>query len=155
MAKQSAGILLYKLIAGQPYFLLAHPGGPFWKNKDIGSWSIPKGEFLDDESPLEAAVREFEEETSERLSGHFTELQPVKLKSGKIIYGFALEKDIDATALRSNEFQMEWPPKSGIVQSFPEIDKARWFPLDDALKRINPAQADFILQVVSMLTNRN
>ncbi|PAM91638.1 NUDIX hydrolase [Flavobacterium sp. IR1] len=151
--KQSAGILLYKFIDKTVYFLLVHPGGPFWKNKDLESWSIPKGEFIEGEDPLVAAQREFKEETGFELEADddYIALEYVKLKSGKTIFARALEFDIDVTLVKSNAFEMEWPPKSGTLQSFPEIDKAEWFQTADALKKINPAQADFIIQMVSKI----
>ena len=110
--KQSAGILLYKIVNGEMEVLLAHPGGPFWKNKDLGAWSIPKGEFTESENALDAAIREFEEETGTRLSGNFIELDSVKLKSGKTVYAWALEKDLDVATVKSNEFEIAWPPKA-------------------------------------------
>ncbi|MFV7235343.1 NUDIX domain-containing protein [Flavobacterium sp. ZB4R12] len=146
--KKSAGILLYKRVNKQLFVLLVHPGGPFWKNKDAGHWSIPKGEFSDEENAFDAAIREFEEETGTRLDGDFIELVPVKLKSGKVVYAWALEKDIDADAVESNTFEIEWPPKSGTLKSFPEIDKAAWFTVEEALEKINVAMGDFILQLV-------
>ncbi|OXA90447.1 NUDIX domain-containing protein [Flavobacterium hercynium] len=151
--KQSVGILLYKFIDKTVYFLLVHPGGPFWKNKDLESWSIPKGEFIEGEDPLIAAQREFQEETGFELEGDddYIALEYVRLKSGKTVFAWALEFDIDVTLVKSNEFEMEWPPKSGKFQSFPEVDKAEWFQTADALKKINPAQADFIIQMVSKI----
>lgn len=146
--KKSAGILLYKRVNKQLFVLLVHPGGPFWKNKDAGHWSIPKGEFSDEENAFDAAIREFEEETGTRLDGDFIELVPVKLKSGKVVYAWALEKDIDADAVESNTFEIEWPPKSGRLKSFPEIDKADWFTVEEALEKINVAMTDFILQLI-------
>ena len=128
--------------------MLVHPGGQFWKNKDAGHWSIPKGEFSDEENAFDAAIREFEEETGTRLDGDFIELVPVKLKSGKVVYAWALEKDIDADAVESNTFEIEWPPKSGRFKSFPEIDKADWFTVEEALEKINVAMTDFILQLI-------
>lgn len=155
--KQSAGILLYKFIDKTIYFLLVHPGGPFWKNKDLESWSIPKGEFTADEEPLPAAMREFKEETGFELESEseddFIALEPVKLKSGKTVFAWALEFDIDVTLVKSNDFEMEWPPKSGSIKNFPEIDNAEWFQTDEALKKINPAQADFIIQIVSKISS--
>ncbi|QSB28937.1 NUDIX domain-containing protein [Flavobacterium circumlabens] len=154
--KQSAGILLYKFIDKTIYFLLVHPGGPFWKNKDLESWSIPKGEFSADEDPLLAAKREFKEETGFELEGEsddFIVLESVKLKSGKMVFAWALEFDIDVTLVKSNEFEMEWPPKSGTINNFPEIDKAEWFQTDEALQKVNPAQADFIIQIVSKISS--
>lgn len=149
--KQSAGILLYKITDGELLVFLAHPGGPLWKSKDNESWSIPKGEFTDDEKPFEAAIREFEEETGIELSGNFIELQPVKLKSGKMVHAWALEGDADADSITSNTFEMQWPPRSGKFQSFPEIDKAAWFSVDDALAKINPAQRALIIELASKL----
>ncbi|QOG00632.1 NUDIX domain-containing protein [Flavobacterium sp. MDT1-60] len=150
--KQSAGLLLYKFVDSTIYFLLVHPGGPFWKNKDLESWSIPKGEFTDDEDPLEAAKREFQEETGFDVDGDFIALEWVKLKSGKTVFAWAVEFDIDVTLVKSNEFEIEWPPKSGSMKSFPEIDKAEWFQTAEALKKINPAQADFIIQIISKIS---
>ena len=150
--KQSAGILLYKFVDSTIYFLLVHPGGPFWKNKDLESWSIPKGEFTADEDPLEAAKREFQEETGFEVDGDFIALESVKLKSGKTVFAWAVEFDIDVTLVKSNEFEIEWPPKSGSMKSFPEIDKAEWFQTSEALKKINPAQADFIVQIISKIS---
>lgn len=146
--KKSAGILLYKKINKEIFIFLVHPGGPFWKNKDTGSWSIPKGEFTDDESPLDAAKREFAEETGTSLKGVFTELKPVKMKSGKLIYAWSNEGDIDPASVQSNTFEIEWPPKSGTMKSFPEIDKAGWFNVPEALQKINTAQASFIEQII-------
>jgi len=148
--KTSAGILLYKKHLGQLLFLLVHPGGPFWKNKDIGAWSIPKGEFNEDEDALQAAIREFHEETGTLPEGNFTELRPVRLKSGKEIFAWASEGDMDVTTLKSNTFEMEWPPRSGKFQDIPEVDRAGWFTHEDALQKVNPAQADLILQVVAL-----
>ena len=150
--KQSAGILLFKFVDSTIYFLLVHPGGPFWKNKDLESWSIPKGEFTDDEDPLEAAKREFQEETGFEVDGDFIALESVKLKSGKTVFAWAVEFDVDVTLVKSNEFEIEWPPKSGSMKSFPEIDKAEWFQTAEALKKINPAQADFIVQIISKIS---
>jgi len=150
--KQSAGILVYKFIDKTIFFFLVHPGGPFWKNKDLESWSIPKGEFNNEEDPLEAAKREFQEETGVEVKGDFIELEYVKLKSGKIVHAWAVEFDLDESLIKSNDFEIEWPPKSGKFQSFPEIDRAEWFQTADALKKINPAQADFIIQMVSKIS---
>ena len=123
MAKQSAGIVLYRFIQQQLQVFLVHPGGPFFKSKDNGHWSIPKGEFLDDENPLDAAKREFNEETGQTITGEFRELNPVKLKCGKIIYAWAVAGDLDHEGITSNLFEMEWPPKSGRMASFPEVDR--------------------------------
>ena len=149
--KQSAGILLYKKNDSEISVLLAHPGGPFWKNKDLGAWSIPKGEFTDQEKPFDAAIREFEEEIGIKLQGNFIQLHPVKIKSGKIIHAWALEKDIDATQIKSNTFEMEWPPKSGKFMSVPEIDKAEWFTIDVAMLKINSGQTGLISELVTII----
>jgi predicted NUDIX family NTP pyrophosphohydrolase len=151
--KQSAGLLLYKFIDKTIFFFLVHPVGPFWKNKDLESWSIPKGEFTDDEDPLEAAKREFLEETGVEVDGDFIPLESVKLKSGKTVLAWALEFDLDVTLIESNTFEMEWPPKSSRMQSFPEIDRGEWFQTEHALKKINPAQADFIIQIISKISS--
>jgi len=148
--KKSAGILLYRKTAGFPEFLLVHPGGPFWRNKDLGTWSIPKGEFTD-ENPLASAIREFEEETGTLLSGEFVALESVKLKSGKLIQAWALEGDMNSEKINSNEFETEWPPKSGLLKKFPEVDKAGWFSAEVALKKINLAQGSFILQLLQLI----
>ncbi len=147
--KQSAGILLYKKTDDGLRFFLVHPGGPFWKNKDLGAWSIPKGEFADDENPLDAAVREFEEETGTKLAGGFSHLNPIKMKSGKTINAWAIEGDINADGINSNTFDIEWPPKSGKQLTIPEVDKGGWFTVTEAVKKINPAQADLIHQVAN------
>jgi predicted NUDIX family NTP pyrophosphohydrolase len=149
--KQAAGILPYKKTNGQLLFFLVHPGGPFWKNKELGAWSIAKGEFDDTEIAFNAAIREFEEETGKRLAGDFMELAPVKLKSGKIIYAWAIQCDLDASAVTSNTFETEWPPKSGNRQTFPEVDKAAWFDAETAIEKIHPAQAGFIAQLVAKI----
>lgn len=151
MAKQSAGILLYRLIDNLPEIFLIHPGGPFWKNKDEGVWSIPKGEVADDEKALDAAIREFEEETGTKLSGEFIALTPVKQKSGKMVYAWALEGDTDASKIICNTFTMEWPPKSGKFQSFPEADKAEWFFINEAKQKINPSQAALIDELIQKI----
>lgn len=149
--KQSAGILLYRNIKTFPEFFLVHPGGPFWKNKDDGSWSIPKGEFSTEEDALDAAKREFREETGFDLQGAFIPLTPVKQKSGKLVHAWALEKDVDADVVKSNLFEIEWPPRSGKIKSFPEIDKAGWFEAEEALRLINVSQAAFINELFSRL----
>jgi predicted NUDIX family NTP pyrophosphohydrolase len=142
--KQSAGILLYRKLENDLQVFLVHPGGPFFKNKDAGAWSIPKGEFLDDEEPLAAAKREFSEETGQPIDGNFIELGSVKLKSGKIVHAWAVEGDIDHETIVSNTFEIEWPPRSGKKINVPEIDRAGWFKLDIARQKINEAQATFI-----------
>ena len=149
--KKSAGILLYRKLTTAVEVLLVHPGGPFWKNKDEGAWSIPKGEFEDDEDALHAAKREFKEETGIACTGYFLPLIPVKLKSGKKVYAWALQKDIDASKITSNDFEMEWPPRSGKKQRFPEIDRAAWFTAAAAKKKINTSQVHFIDELISTL----
>jgi predicted NUDIX family NTP pyrophosphohydrolase len=151
MPKQSAGILLYRKTNKQLQVFLVHPGGPFFKNKDAGAWSIPKGEFLDDEDPLVAAKREFQEETGQAVDGHFIPLKPVSLKSGKIVHAWAVEGDIDHETIFSNLFEMEWPPKSGKKQSFPEIDRAGWFDVDEAKTKINTGQLGLIDDFLSKI----
>jgi predicted NUDIX family NTP pyrophosphohydrolase len=140
MPKHSAGILLFRRTNVHPEVFLVHPGGPFWIKKDKGAWSVPKGEFTEEEEPLAAAIREFKEETGLSVSGDFIELAPVKQKGGKIVYVFALEYDPDMSQLISNTFTIEWPPKSGRLQQFPEVDKYAWFDLVTALEKINEAQ---------------
>lgn len=130
-------------MAGIEIFLVLH-GGPFWVGKDAGAWSIPKGEFDETETPLQAAVREFHEETGMLLQGNFTALKPIVQKAGKQVFAFAQKGDLDATAIVSNMFTMEWPPKSGTFQSFPEIAKAQWFEASIAKEKINAAQVSFI-----------
>jgi len=152
MPKKSAGILLYKIENKILQLFLVHPGGPFWIKKDDGAWSIPKGEFDDNEDALEAAKREFEEETGVKISGNFIELHPVSQKSGKIIYAWAVEGDIDPEKIKSNEFEIEWPPKSGKMKSFPEIDKAAWFDLTVASKKIIGGQLPLINELL-LLSN--
>lgn len=151
MPKQSAGILLYRNPDNLQVFLV-HPGGPFFKKNDEGVWSIPKGEFLDDEDPLDAAKREFLEETGQAVEGSFTELSPVQLKSGKIIYAWAVEGNIDHETITSDHFEMEWPPKSGRMQSFPEVDRAAWFEPAIAKVKLNPAQTKLVEQLERFLT---
>src|SRR5262245_21498497 len=144
-ANRSAGILLYREGSDGLEVLLVHPGGPFWAKKDAGAWSIPKGEHDEDEDPLACALREFEEETGTRPpAAALTELGSVRQKSGKVVQAWALEGDLDAAAIRSNTFAMEWPPRSGRTAEFPEVDRAAWFGLEAARHRINPAQAAFL-----------
>jgi len=135
--------------AGVEIFLV-HPGGPFWAKKDDGAWSIPKGEF-DGEDPLTAARREFEEETGFKIAGDFFALTPIKQKAGKIVYAWAVEADIDADAINSNTFEMEWPPRSGKTARFPEIDRAAWFDPETAKQKINPAQSVLIDELLTRI----
>jgi predicted NUDIX family NTP pyrophosphohydrolase len=144
MAKLSAGLLMFRRCDAEIQVFLVHPGGPFWKKKDHGAWSIPKGEYEKGEDPLDAAKREFEEETGIKPEGEFIALDQVKQPSGKIIAAWAFEGDCSPKELRSNTFSMEWPPKSGHNQEFPEVDRADWFTLDDARKRIVKGQIGFL-----------
>jgi predicted NUDIX family NTP pyrophosphohydrolase len=139
MPKKSAGILLFRRTGKYPEVFIVHPGGPFWTKKDKGAWSVPKGEFTEEEKPLAAAIREFREETGLSISGDFIELTPVKQKSGKIVHVFAIEHDPDISILTSNTFPLEWPPKSGKIQQLPEIDRYGWFDMPAAKERLNEA----------------
>jgi predicted NUDIX family NTP pyrophosphohydrolase len=136
-------VKLYRIREGKVEVLLANPGGPLWVKKDEGHWSIPKGEFTDEE-PLEAAKRELYEETGSSVSGEFIPLIPITQRSGKVVYGFAVEGDFDVTQFKSNTFKMEWPPYSGKVEEYPEIDRAEWFDLERAKEKLNEAQHSFI-----------
>jgi predicted NUDIX family NTP pyrophosphohydrolase len=151
ISKQSAGILLYRYNNNELQFFLVHPGGPFFKNKDDGSWSIPKGEFLDDEDALAAAKREFFEETGQPVDGDFIKLSPVKLKSGKTVFAWGAAGDIDHETIASNQFEIEWPPKSGKMAGFPEIDRAGWFNIATAKIKLTPAQVALIEELISII----
>jgi predicted NUDIX family NTP pyrophosphohydrolase len=145
MAKASAGLLMYRRAAdGALQVLLARPGGPYWRGKDAGAWTLPKGEYDAPEEPLAAALREWAEETGFPASPPFTPLGDVVQKAGKRVSAWAFEGDCDPQAMRCNSFEMEWPPRSGRKQSFPELAEVRWFALDEARERINPAQAAFL-----------
>jgi len=139
--KQAAGLLLFRRVLGGLEVLLVHPGGPLWARKDDGAWSIPKGEVEPNEEALAAARREVEEETGARPSGTFIALSPVRQTGGKIVHVWAIESDFDPVSLKSNLFEMEWPPKSGNRRSFPEVDRAAWFDLETAGRKILPSQA--------------
>lgn len=140
MPKASAGILMYRFDDGRLEVLIVHPGGPYNARKDEGAWSIPKGEFDPGEDPLRTALREFHEELGKRISGEFIRLQPVRQKGGKLVHAFAVEGDLDTDAIESNTFEIEWPPRSGKRQEFPEVDQAIWCDLDTAREKLNPAQ---------------
>jgi len=155
MTKKSAGLLIYRRKAKTIEMLLVHPGGPFWAKKDEGAWSIPKGELNDNENPLAAAVREMKEETGIKVSGNFIELTPVKQKSGKWVYAWAIEKELDIENIKSNTFDMEWPPRSGNKKSFPEIDKAAWFNTNEARKKIIDGQIPLIDQLEKIINTTN
>jgi predicted NUDIX family NTP pyrophosphohydrolase len=149
MPVRSAGILLFRRRAAGPELLLVHPGGPFWAGKDQGAWSIPKGEHAEGEEPLACALREFEEETGTALpaSAELVDLGEVRLGSGKRVRAWAAEGDLDPDAIRSNTFELEWPPRSGRRQTFPEVDRAAWFGLEEAERRLLPAQVPFAERV--------
>jgi predicted NUDIX family NTP pyrophosphohydrolase len=149
---QSAGVLVYRRRNGVLEVFLVHPGGPLWTNKDAGAWSIPKGIFEPAEEPLAAARREFEEETGAAIDGDFHALTPRRLNSGKLLHAFAVEGSIDEAALRSNPFSMEWPPRSGRYQTFPEVDRGAWFELDEARVRINEGQRPMLEELEALLT---
>ena len=141
---RSAGLLLFRRAGGGLELLLAHPGGPFWARKDDGAWSLPKGELLESEDPLAAACREFEEETGCVPAGPFIDLGEVRMKSGKRVQAWAFEGDFDPAQLRCNLFEMEWPPRSGQLKQFPEVDRVEWFDPDTARRKLLPAQAPFV-----------
>ena len=151
MAKRSAGLLLYRRGDRSLEVLLVHPGGPFWRAKDLGAWSLAKGEIDPGEEPAACALREFEEETGTRLEGVPVPLGEVRQAGGKTVIGFALEGDLEADAIRSITFELEWPPRSGRRQSYPEVDRAAWFTLDEAREKLNPAQAAFLDRLAALL----
>lgn len=159
MAKKSAGILLWKRSRAGVLILLVHPGGPFWRNKDAGAWSLPKGEYDDGEEALSAARRELVEELGPAAASMvaqgddaFVALGEVKQKGGKIVTAFALEGDFDVTQLASNTFEIEWPPRSGRRQAFPEADRAEWFGLEDARMKILPSQLELLTRADKLLS---
>jgi len=154
MPKKSAGLLLYRKVCGFMEVFLVHPGGPFWANKDDGAWSIPKGEFDEGEEPLDAAKREFREETGLVAEGEFQPLKPVRQRSGKIVYSWAVNFDLDAAAVKSNPFSMEWPPGSGRMQEFPEIDRADWFKIELARRKILKGQLGLLDQLEQTVASR-
>jgi len=151
MARKSAGLLMYRKRAGQVEVFLIHPGGPFCARKDDGAWSIPKGEFTDEEAPLDAARREFQEETGFTASGRFVSLEPITQAGGKIVHAWAMEGDCDAAAARSNTFSMEWPAHSGQWKTFPEADRAGWFSLPEAEVKILKSQRPLLDQLRELL----
>ena len=155
MARRSAGILLHRPGIGGTEVLLVHPGGPFWARKDLGAWSIPKGELDEGEDPRACALREFAEETGVELPGAaLDDLGEVKLKGGKVVLAYAVAGDLDAAAVRSNTFELEWPPRSGRTQAFPEVDRAEWFGLEQARAKLNPAQAELVDRLEALLAGR-
>lgn len=148
--KQSAGILAYQWKERLLKVFLVHPGGPFWKHKDAGAWTIPKGEFTA-EDPLQAAIREFQEETGISISGEFLELAPIKQKSGKVVHAWAVEAALELTHMYSNTFPLEWPPRSGKFVQTPEVDQWEWFTIEEAQVKIIPAQVAFIEDLIIKL----
>ena len=155
MPTKSAGLLLFREVEGRLEVLLVHPGGPFWAGKDEGAWSIPKGEFEDGEEPLSAAKREFEEETGFAPNGDMIPLEPLRQPSGKLIFAWAMQYDLDPARVRSNTFTMEWPPKSGRYQEFPEVDRAAWFSVEAARGKISKGQAAFLVRLQEKLEGRH
>ncbi len=151
MAKQSAGLLPYRVVEAQIEVLLVHPGGPFWQKKDAGAWSIVKGELDEDEDTLAAAQREFLEETGITPVGEMLPLSPVKQKNGKIVHAWAIAMDIDAAQVRSNMMAIEWPPRSGHMIDIPEIDRAEWFDIATAQEKIIMAQRAFLDELEGLL----
>lgn len=150
--RKSSGLLLYRRSEKRVEVFLVHPGGPFWKGKEAGAWSIPKGEFTGDEEPLAAARREFKEETGQEVQGDFIELKIIQQKSGKLVYAWAVEAEIDANNIVSNTFTLEYPYKSGKWITVPEVDRAGWFSIDEAKEKINPAQAALVDDLLEKLT---
>ena len=154
MARQSAGLLVYKRAKSGHQIFLVHPGGPFWAKKDRGAWSIPKGEFAEGEEALAAACREFREEVGQDVAGPFVALTPRRQPSRKMIHAWAVEGEVDAEALVSNEFELEWPPRSGRMQRFPEVDAGAWFAFDEAKGRIQPGQLPILEELAQLLEER-
>lgn len=155
MSKKSGGILPFRFQDNHLEVLLVHPGGPLWAGKDEGAWSISKGLFEENESPLDAAKREFKEETGFEVDGVFIELGRIKQPSGKIVFAWAVEKDLDERRIVSNNFMLEWPRRSGIMREFPEIDRAGWFDVESARKKILKGQQGFIDRLLYALDNQN
>ncbi|MFQ5963670.1 MAG: NUDIX domain-containing protein [Candidatus Scalinduaceae bacterium] len=155
MAKKSAGLLMYRIRNDELEVMLVHPGGPFWTKKDLSFWSIPKGEYTHEEDPFEVAKREFQEETSFKPAGEFMALTPIKQPSGKLITVWAFEGNCDASKIKSNTFTMEWPPRSSRQQEFPEVDRAGWFTIAVAKKKITKGQIGFIDELCQILAGNS
>ena len=151
MPRQSAGLLLYRRSKSRLEVFLVHPGGPFWRTKDLGAWSIPKGEAADTDDLFETAVRELREETGFDATGPALRLAPVKQAGGKTVHAWAMETDLDAGAIVSNTFSLEWPPRSGRMQQFPEVDRAAWFDVIEARRHINAGQVSLLDALEEML----
>jgi predicted NUDIX family NTP pyrophosphohydrolase len=149
--KRSAAILVYRHTQGALEVFLVHPGGPFWAKKDVGAWSIPKGEFEETEEGLAAAKREFVEEVGQSIDGDFVALSPVRQKGGKIIHTWAVEGEVDEARIKSNEFEMEWPPRSGRRARFPEVDRGQWFLVPEARRRLLSSQVPIIDELAARL----
>lgn len=147
--KQSAGLLIHRERAGKVEVFLVHPGGPFWAKKDDGAWSIPKGEFVAGEDPLAVARRELHEETGLEVDGEFVKLETIRQAGGKLVTAFAVRADFDVGEIRSNTFEMEWPPRSGRRQQFPEVDRAAWFTLEEARVKILKSQVALLDQLAA------
>ena len=153
MPKRSAGMLMYRWHNGQLEVFLVHPGGPFWAKKDLGAWSISKGEYVEGEPPLEAARREFQEETGFPATGDFLELGTVQQAGGKVVLAWAFEGDCDPAKLVSNRCDIEWPPRSGRRIEIPEVDRGGWFPVDEAKERILKSQVPFLERLSRLLSS--
>ena len=151
MPKRSAGLLMYRRSRGTLEVLLVHPGGPFWEKKDLGSWSIPKGEYEAGEEALAAATREFQEETGLVAEGPYTPLTPIRQQGGKLVQAWAFEGDCDAESLKSTTFSLEWPPNSGRRREFSEVDRAGWFSIGEAKRKILPAQASLLDELAAKM----
>ncbi|MEX0613709.1 MAG: NUDIX domain-containing protein [Pirellulales bacterium] len=151
MLKQSAGLLIYRRCDGRIEVFLVHPGGPFWQKKDLGAWSIPKGEIAAGEDPLEIAKRELHEETGLSVEGRFVPLEPIRQRGGKIVHAWLVEADFEPGEVKSNTFSLEWPPRSGKTKEFPEVDRAEWFDLETAREKILESQGPFLDQLQSSL----
>lgn len=151
MPRMSAGLLMFRRRTGVLEVFLVHPGGPFWARKDLGAWSIPKGEYEPDEDPLVAARREFAEETGIVPEGEFIALTPVRQTGGKVVHAFALEGDCDPETIRSNTFVIEWPPRSGQQQAFPEVDRAGWFAIDEAKRKLLKGQLGLLEELLRLV----
>lgn len=151
MARESAGLLMFRRVADEIEVFLAHPGGPFWAKKDLGAWTIPKGQPNGDEEPLATAIREFVEETSLSPKGPYIDLGSVRQKAGKVVRAWAFEGDADPASVRSNSMKVEWPRGSGKWLTFPEIDRCEWFTAQEGLLKINSAQAEFVNRLASHL----
>jgi predicted NUDIX family NTP pyrophosphohydrolase len=150
MPSKSAGVVAFRRTSGKIEVLLVHPGGPFWRKKDLGAWSIPKGEYDSGEDPEDAARREFQEELGIGLTKDLLPLGDVRQRGGKTVTAFAVETDVDVANIRSNAFEIEWPPRSGRRQAFPEIDRAEWFDLATARTKINEAQKTLLEQIETL-----